>query len=151
MTRPEENRLRNCACRNLRMTTRVLTQYYDEALRCAGLKATQFSMLNEIAARQSGLSINELADAARMDQTTVTRNLELLLRKGFIHSSIDPQDNRRRCVTISAEGRLKIAAALPLWEQTQRQVEQTLGSQRYRDLLDTLALLQKLPDDRQTR
>ncbi len=97
------------------------------------------------------VSVNELADAARMDQTTVTRNLELLVRKGFIHSNTDPQDNRRRCVTISAEGRLKIAAALPLWEQAQRQVEQTLGSQRYQDLLDTLALLQELPDSRRTR
>lgn len=151
MNKPEEPRLGSCACRNLRMTTRVLTQFYDDALRSAGLKATQFSLLNEIAARQQGTSVNELADLTRMDQTTVTRNLELLHRKGYIHISTDVEDNRRRCVTISDEGRGKIAAAQPLWAQAQRQVEQTLGPQRYRDLLETLALLQELPDGRRTR
>ena len=34
-----------CNCFNLRQATRLVTQRYDSALRPAGLKATQFSVL----------------------------------------------------------------------------------------------------------
>ncbi|MFT8315999.1 MAG: MarR family winged helix-turn-helix transcriptional regulator [Clostridium sp.] len=66
-----------CACRNSRMTSRVLTQYFDKALQPVGLRAMQFSLLADISSRYSS-TVGELADALLMDQTTVTRNVEIL-------------------------------------------------------------------------
>lgn len=139
-----ELRLADCALRNLRMTTRVITQYYDKALQEAGLKSTQFSLLNVISYKEEGLSVNAIAEHARMDQTTVTRNIEILQKKGYINISTEEKDSRKKRVTISEVGKAKVALAMPLWEAAQLNVEQIVGAEKYKDLLQTLNILKKI-------
>ena len=112
----EEPRLINCACRNLRMTTRMVTQYYDKALNDSGIKSTQFALLNDIAFKEEGLSINELAEYSMMDQTTVTRNIEILRKNGYVIVQTEEKDSRRKRITLSDEGKEKLNDALPLWK-----------------------------------
>lgn len=136
--------LSECACRNLRMTTRVITQYYDEALRASGLKSPQFSLLNDISSRENGISVNELADRAMMDQTTVTRNVEMLRKNGYVDVKTEDSDSRKKCITVSETGKNKLALAMPHWQEAQARLEQVVGKEQYLALLKTLSVLREI-------
>ncbi len=60
----------------------------------------------------------------------MTRNLQLLRKRGLI-------DNER--IALTAKGRSTAAAALPLWERAQATVVDTLGGDRWSNLLEELA------------
>ncbi len=137
-------KLHECACRNLRMTTRVITQYYDKALQPAGIKSAQYSLLNDISDKEEGISVNELAEHAMMDQTTVTRNIELLRRNGLVKVETEEKDSRKKRITVSTEGKAVLAAALPLWKEAQAELEQTVGIEEYENFLKTLSVLKKM-------
>ncbi|MDQ3959981.1 MAG: MarR family winged helix-turn-helix transcriptional regulator, partial [Pseudomonadota bacterium] len=65
----------------MRKVTRAVTQLYDEMLRPAGLRGTQFSLL--VVVRMAGpVDVTHLAELTVMDRTTLTRNLELLQKQG---------------------------------------------------------------------
>ncbi len=136
--------LPDCACRNLRMTTRVITQFYDEALHSTGLKATQFSLLNDICSKEEGISVGELSDYALMDQTTVTRNVEILRKNGLVDVTTEDTDSRRKKITVSLSGKAKLATALPLWKEAQLKLQDTVGAEQYQTLLEILLQLRKI-------
>jgi DNA-binding MarR family transcriptional regulator len=132
----------NCVCFNLRKVARAVTQLYDEALRPAGLRVTQFSLLVAVR-RLEPVSVTPLADLTVMDRTTLARNLELLERQGLIEIAFG-RDRRTRIVTITAQGNAALAEALPLWQKVQTRVVDALGERRWstmlRDLSETVAL-----------
>ena len=125
-----------CACANLRMASRAVTQFYDEILKPAGLRATQFALLSALL-QVDQIAITELAERLVMDRTTLTRNLEPLEQKKLI--DIYPGEDRRiRLVNLTERGRQALAKATPLWQQAQSQVTQALGEDRSNSLLDNL-------------
>ena len=126
-----------CACLNLRKASRAVTQMYEERLREAGLKATQFTLLSAIH-NLGPVSIGELADRIVMDQSTLTRNLRPLRRDGLIR--IQPGTDRRvREVELTDAGRATREKALPLWRQAQKEITDKLGGERFARLLDDLS------------
>ena len=134
----------NCTCFGLRKAARAVTQIYDRALKPAGLRATQFSLL--VAAERAGpCAIGELAELLVMDRTTLTRNLKPLLDQGLLES-VEGADRRRRPVAITAQGRAALARALPYWREAQASLAGSLGRSRWwrllGDLRDTAALAQ---------
>ncbi len=129
----------NCACFNLRKAARAVTQLYDEALRPAGLRATQFALL--VVVRRAGpVSVTRLAEHTVMDRTTLTRNLELLQKQGLIEVAAG-KDRRTRIVTITAQGNAALAEALPFWQKAQSQVVNSLGQERWAGMLADLGEL----------
>jgi DNA-binding MarR family transcriptional regulator len=135
--------LRVCACKNLRMTTRVVTQYYDKAFQSIGIRATQFALLADISSREL-TTIGELAELLLMDQTTVTRNIDILKKKGYVSVKMGDDDLRKRCISITESGTKTLKEALPLWEEAQSVIEQGVGPDKFKDFLDTMAYIQKL-------
>src|SRR5262249_30672121 len=69
-----------CVCRALRMVSRAVTQLYDDILRPSGLRVTQFSILATIA-RRGEANLRHLERALAIDQTTLTRSVNLLKRE----------------------------------------------------------------------
>ncbi|WP_347277846.1 MarR family winged helix-turn-helix transcriptional regulator [Leptolyngbya sp. FACHB-711] len=126
-----------CACFNLRKTSRVITQHFDEILKPSGLLITQFTILVAVALAKSG-TINELAEILVMDRTTLTRNLKPLEREEWLKSE-PGQDQRTRVVSLTPNGKAALAKALPLWKQAQDSVEEVLGQERWSALLSHLA------------
>ncbi len=124
---------RACACFNLRRATRMVTQLYDEALKPAGIRATQFMVL--VGTGSAGpISVNQLADRIVMDRTTLTRNLKPLDREGLI--AVRPGDDLRvREVSLTAKGRKTLDRAYPLWERVQARLRQKIGDSRVDRLL----------------
>ncbi len=143
-TAVEFERVRSCcACGNLRKTTRIITQFYDQHLQPTGLRSTQCSLLMHILAHEN-ISVSELAANLLMDQTTVTRNLEILRKNGYIAVVKETEDARRKAIAITELGREKLGEALPFLEQAQAQIEQGLGAERFQEFLNTLLAIQQM-------
>lgn len=141
--RSSKEHLKDCACKNLRMTTRVVTQYFDKSFQPVGLRATQFAMLTDISSCESR-TVGELADIFLMDQTTVTRNIEILKKKGYVDVRQGEDDSRKRYISITESGLAKLKEAIPLWNNAQTVIEQGVGEEKFREFLDTLSYIQKL-------
>lgn len=134
-----------CICANLRKTSRVITQLYDEFLQPSGLLATQFRLLGAIAAH-GPVALTPLADGLAMDPTTLARNLNPLKRDGLV--TVSPgEDRRTRVVRITDQGRAALSRALPLWEEAQAYIISQLGEDRWQAMLgdwsDLVAVVRK--------
>ncbi len=129
--------IRVCACANLRRATRMVTQAYDAALRPAGLRATQFTMLSVLAIRGQ-IRQSKFADILGMDGTTLTRNLQPLLKNDWIQIDRE-EDQRVRLISITKPGRQVLDEAVPLWRRVQSQFVMGLGDEQWSGLLGTLA------------
>ncbi|MGF1611718.1 MAG: MarR family winged helix-turn-helix transcriptional regulator [Kiloniellales bacterium] len=117
-----------CSCFRLRRAARRLTQAYDQALRPAGLRGTQFSLLSHVL-REDGLSVTDLAERMAMERTTLTRNLRPLQKAGLLR--VEPgADRRSRAVRITAQGRQAFEAALPLWRAAERDFRRQMGKEQ---------------------
>ena len=128
--------LNSCTCQNLRQATRVVTQYYEQALEPTGLKITQLPVL-AAAATMGPIPMSQLADALVMDRTTLTRNLQPLERAGLV--KVAPgSDRRARMVTATEKGLEGLNTALPLWKQAQLDMVETLGRFKWGVLMDNL-------------
>ena len=132
----EEPDIQFCACANLRRATRMVTQAYDRALRPAGLRTTQFSLLS-VLAKRGQIRQSLVADILGMDGTTLTRNLRPLLKNAWIEIDRD-SDQRVRLISITDEGRRVLAKAVPLWQQVQAHFVTGLGDKQWSQLLTTL-------------
>ena len=125
-----------CFCAAFRKAGRILTRKYDRYLKPSGLKVTQYSMLANIA-RNPGITVSELADKLFMDQTTVTRNLQVLEKSGYINMETEAGDYRIKKIRISDIGKSKMKEAEPFWEKAQLEMEAILGSDSIAGLLST--------------
>ena len=126
-----------CACANLRRATRMVTQAYDAALRPVGLRATQFTMLS-VLAKRGQIRQSKFADILGMDGTTLTRNLQPLLKNEWIQIDRE-EDQRVRLISITKPGRRVLDQAVPLWRQVQSRFVMGLGDEQWSGFLGTLA------------
>lgn len=125
-----------CACFNLRKASRAITQYYDNALRPTGLRATQFTLLTALRVR-SPISVHELAERLGMDRTTLTRNLKPLERSDWVEI-MSGADKRVREVSITPAGHKILAEAYPQWRRAQERIVDEMGDKRFETLLSDL-------------
>jgi DNA-binding MarR family transcriptional regulator len=136
-----------CANMRLRRATRALSDFYDRVLAPSGLHGNQFTLLIP-PYLQPGLTINQLAQFAGLDRTTLARNLKLLQARQLITISAG-RDQRTRLIQLTQRGRQVVRQALPLWEQAQQQVIATLGQGQLSQLfgyLDKLEALEASPE-----
>ena len=117
-----------CYCGSLRQAARVLTQHYDECLKPAGLRITQYTLLETIH-RLPGILVSELGQALAMDDTTVTHSLNVMKTAGWVGSVRSQTDRRQRALQITEKGLRLLECARPLWEEAQSQVEARLSAQ----------------------
>jgi len=121
------------------MVSRAVTQLYDDVLRPSGLRVTQFSILATIAGLREA-NLRQLECALAIDQTTLTRSLNLLERSGMIERVAHP-DRRIKAMTVSANGKRTLEAARPLWAHAQDKVLRELGTKTWADTQRRLAHL----------
>lgn len=134
----------SCTCSELRRAARAVTLLYDNAFRSSGLLSTQLGVLHFIY-KSDSIRISHLAKELGMDRTTLTRNLSVLQRQGFIKIS-SGKDNRTRIVTITNKGRTTIAKAIPLWNDVQNKVKEQMGETLWNELMVNLSQFVKVAD-----
>ncbi|WP_300038391.1 MarR family winged helix-turn-helix transcriptional regulator [uncultured Roseobacter sp.] len=129
-----------CLNAQLRRSMRAVGKAYDAALRPAGIKSTQFTLL-AVFAYHPELSVSRLASIMGMDRTTLTRNLQPLLREGWLEIRGN-DDGRVRVVRMTTAGSRKLAEAAPLWESVQAKTAELLGPDGREQLAQRLARLE---------
>ena len=130
-----------CISYRLRRASRVAAKAYDTALKPVGLKNTQFTLLSALVV-EGPKNIGELSEALATDGTTLTRNLEILVRRGLVENGASSADDRVRIVQASKQGENLHRKALPLWHQAQRSMLHALGEENWPAMMARLRLLE---------
>ncbi|AKR56167.1 MarR family transcriptional regulator [Devosia sp. H5989] len=134
-----EDDFSQCLVLNTRMAARAVTRRANRKLRGFGVTATQFSILT--AARQRpGRSITEIAESIAMERTTLSRNLDLMARKGLVRLEGAEKGNGRLC-SLSEEGQVLLDRIVPIWRASQAELREQLTQP---DWPSTLRALQEL-------
>jgi DNA-binding MarR family transcriptional regulator len=141
-----------CACSNLRRASRAVTQLFDAYFDEVGLKATQFTVLAALAyADDQPPTIGELADTLVLDQSSLSRNLAVLERLGYLRLVPRPEDRRERVVTLLRPGRAALTRAFPLWKKAQTTICAALPPDQLDEQLRALRRLTKVAQDLRPR
>jgi len=115
-----------CVCSTLRAASRHISKLYDDALAPLGLTITGYALLGRI----DGLgapSMNELAEIAVMDRSTLSRNLKPLLDARLITVQ-SGADRRRKEFSLTSTGRATLTAAYPRWQDVQVHFRRAYGA-----------------------
>jgi len=116
----------HCLCFAAQRAARALARRFDEVLRPVGLTSGQFSLLMSLN-RPEPASVGAIASLLGMDRTTLTANLKPLERDGLVDSIVDPADRRGRRLVLTAKGKRKLKAALPIWTRTHAEIDAMLA------------------------
>jgi DNA-binding MarR family transcriptional regulator len=128
--------MENCICFNLRRAARAVTQRFDAQMRRHGLRPTQTPILGALRGKGT-LSMAALSEWLGIDRTTLVRNLRPLQRDGLVRASGGGRGGRVE-LELTEKGRAALAHSLPAWRAAQRTVVDTLGQQRWSDILADL-------------
>ena len=116
---------RTCIAVRLRLLNRVVTNFYDDALRPLGLKVSQLNLL--IVTAKLGLSRPaEVCEILQLDASTLSRNVERMRAHGWLEV-VPGEDARTQPFRLTAQGRRLIEKAVPGWEEAQQQAGKLLG------------------------
>ncbi len=126
-------------CDSLRQASRAVTRIYDDALRPAEIRITQFVVLThlheEIEAR-----VRDLAARLFLEETTLTRSLGVLEERGWVKSRAG-RDRRERLVSITQAGRQLLVRARPLWQGAEDELREHVSASAWDSLLRALPKL----------
>ena len=113
----------NCACAAIRRAARLVTQLYSHEMG-RNVEPAQFSLLS-VLDRRPGASQATLGRALGLDKTTLSRNLRLMRKNGWIEPAL-AEDHRERGYRLTAAGKKIRAATKPGWTRAQARLRATL-------------------------
>jgi DNA-binding MarR family transcriptional regulator len=122
----------DCACANLRRAARLVTQLYSHEIGTE-VEPTQFSLLTALD-RHPGASQAPLGRALGLDKTTMSRNLRLMQRNGWIELALT-DDGRERGYRLTPAGEKIFSAAKPGWMRAQAKLRAGLRTGEWETLL----------------
>jgi DNA-binding MarR family transcriptional regulator len=125
-----------CLCATARAASRELTRRYDAALRPAGLRTTQLSLLSRLE-DEGPMTVSRLAARLGLDRTSLTRELAVLAGRDLVTITAGA-DRRARVVELAPAGSDALAVAWPHWEAAQAAAFAGLGRERTARLIDDL-------------
>ena len=118
-----------CVSYRLRRAARMAARFYDHALKPSGLRNTQFTLLGSLD-MLGETGIGDLSEELAVDGTTLTRNLEILVRRGLVEN-IEADDGRVPNVRLTDLGKETYEEAVPLWRDAQRHMLEALEPERW--------------------
>jgi DNA-binding MarR family transcriptional regulator len=124
-----------CLATRVRQLSRIITRVYDDAMRPLGITASQYTLLAQLAARDSITAV-EIGHELDIEKSTLSRNLKRLLALG--HIIMDPPAGRRgRGLHLTPKGQAILKDAFPLWQDAQTRAVSAMGAES-RNVLDGL-------------
>ena len=125
-----------CYCTNLRRSANIISDFYDAALKDAGLTIAQYHLLINLS-RLGSANITHWAEYVGLERSTMVRNIKLLQSRDFVEIS----EGHGKVFTLSPEGKRVLDLAAPLWRKAQEQIEAVLGKE---DTAAALRISEKL-------
>ncbi|MFL9909514.1 MarR family winged helix-turn-helix transcriptional regulator [Paraburkholderia sp. RL17-337-BIB-A] len=116
-------------CFAIRQAARYVSQLYDRHLENVGLTITQFSLMGRLK-RTGPMTMKQLAEAMRMQRTTLVRTIQPLRRNGLVSSETRGADARALSIALTAAGIERLQAGRKHWYAAQAEFENRFGEQR---------------------
>jgi DNA-binding MarR family transcriptional regulator len=116
-----------CLSVRLRTLNRAITSLYDEALRPHGIRVGQLNLL-VVVAKLGTAKPGDLCRILRMDKSTLSRDVEVLIRNGWLMVE-DATDARARPLRLSDQGQSLLETVLPAWRQAQEKARALIGGE----------------------
>ena len=125
--REKYSELTNCLCTSVRRSARNISQIYSEHLQQSGEKINpnQVSIL-VVLSQIEKKTISELSNILKMERTTLTRNLKVLDKSGWIKTYCGT-DGRMKFTKLSNRGNQVLNKILPYWKKAQSKTKKILG------------------------
>jgi DNA-binding MarR family transcriptional regulator len=117
-----------CLLGHWRKVNRVLTSIYEAEMRDWDLKPSQLNLLVAIA-KAGPVRRIDLGKRLHLDPSTLTRNLRVILKQGWIEERPDEADQRSSRIKVTPKGRRLLDSIAPAWRRAQARARQMLGSQ----------------------
>ena len=118
---------RTCIAGRLRLLNRVITSFYDDALRPLGLRVSQLNILI-VTGRLGHARPAQVCDFLQLDASTLSRNVKPLQAHGWLEV-VPEEDARSQPFRLTTQGKRLIEKAVPAWEKAQRQATELLGDE----------------------
>lgn len=128
---------KNCLTQGLVSAAKSVSRGLEQALKAHGLTAAQFFALSALKEGQ-GTTVQALADTLGSERTTMSRNADLMVRRGWILTRTDPATGQR-LLSFTPDGAARVKAARRAWKAWQKQLVKTLGKGDARTLVRLLA------------
>jgi DNA-binding MarR family transcriptional regulator len=116
----------NCLAVRVRLISRAVTGIYDHALGGHGLSIAQVNLLAAVG-KVGPCAPTNLGDALQLERSTISRNLSLLMKHGWI-AAISSDAKGVREVALTRAGRKKIDSVMSDWRRAQDQAAHLLGT-----------------------
>src|SRR6476661_5348279 len=111
-----------CIAVRLRLLNRVVTNFYDEALRSLGVKVSQLNIL--IVTAKLGLARPaQVCEFLQLDTSTLSRNVKPLQAHGWLEV-VTGEDARAQPFRLTPQGKRLIEKAMAAWEAAQRRASE---------------------------
>ncbi|WP_109478215.1 MarR family winged helix-turn-helix transcriptional regulator [Paraburkholderia sp. C35] len=116
----------------LSQASRSVTRLYRRYLTEADLTPRQFQILMEVGRNPSARMI-ELAEALSLDRTTLVRETQPLLRRGYIEASVEAR--RRQHISLTPQGTERLEEGLARCALAEEFLESSFGQDRMSQLM----------------
>jgi DNA-binding MarR family transcriptional regulator len=127
---------RDCLAMRVRLLGRAITRVYDSALRPHGVNIAQVNLLVSIGNFQPVPS-GKLADALSMDISTLSRNVALMEREGWV-DVLKADRGNGRVLRLTEVGAAKLDALKPAWSAAQKEAAALLGPDATRSIMEVV-------------
>ena len=108
-----------CVALRVRRLDRLITRIFDDALRPHGIGAAQLNLLVAIAVAGPVRAV-ELGRALELDKSTLSRNLAVLTRNGWIEGGRD--------LELTAAGAQLLQQSFGSWKHAQKRLVESMGA-----------------------
>jgi DNA-binding MarR family transcriptional regulator len=117
-----------CLLGHWRKVNRVLSGIYEAEMRDWGLKSSQLNLLVAVA-KAGPVRRIDLGKRLHLDPSTLTRNLKVMLKQGWVEERPDEEDQRSARLKITTKGRKLLESIAPAWRRAQARARQMLGNE----------------------
>ena len=118
---------KTCIAVRLRLLNRVVTNFYDDALRSLGLKVSQLNIL-VVTARLGLARPAQVCEILQLDTSTLSRNVERMRAHGWLEV-VPEEDARAQPFRLTSQRKRLIEKAVPAWEEAQGKAAELLGTE----------------------
>jgi DNA-binding MarR family transcriptional regulator len=122
-----------CAGWNARLAARRITAFLNRRMQDSSLSLVQFGLMAQIASAPNG-ALSELAQRIGLDQSTLSRNLQVLEAAGLVEIAAGDKDARRRAVWLTQKGAQSLEAGLADWKRAHGELAKRLDPEAARRL-----------------
>lgn len=117
----------SCYCLRMRKAALAAAQFYNRILAPSGVTARQYFLLLQVG-RLDCCNVRQLAEAAGLDRSTLSRSLKPLFEQGLLLDAKQPQAKSSR-LRLTEQGQAVLVQAGSLWEQAQLMLERQAGAE----------------------